>query len=133
MKDSFFDTSVLIYCYTYTELEKRRKARGLVKESVCISLQIIQEFTNVLKKKFGKNSDEILPAIKELKQSFRVHQNSVETVIRATGISEKYQYSFYDSLVLAAALEANCSILYSEDLHNRQVIDKKLTIINPFA
>ncbi|MBC8485458.1 MAG: hypothetical protein H8D45_05400 [Bacteroidetes bacterium] len=47
-------------------------------------------------------------------------------------LKEKYHYSVYDSLILASAIEADCTILFSEDLHHNQLIENKLRIINPF-
>ncbi|MCD4695048.1 MAG: hypothetical protein K8S16_02310 [Bacteroidales bacterium] len=55
-----------------------------------------------------------------------------ETIRSACKIANKYQYSFYDSLIISAVLEADCTILYSEDLHHNQLIEKKFRIINPF-
>ena len=56
----------------------------------------------------------------------------LETVKRCFFVKEKYLYSWWDSLVLASALENDCSILYSEDLQCNQIIERKLKIINPF-
>jgi len=58
--------------------------------------------------------------------------NTVDTIKKANTIKYKYGYSFYDSLFIASALEAGCTILYSEDLQDGQVIEKTLTIVNPF-
>jgi predicted nucleic acid-binding protein len=52
---------------------------------------------------------------------------------KATEVAERYGFSLYDSVIVASALLAGCKTLYSEDLQHRQVIDKKLTVINPFA
>ena len=57
---------------------------------------------------------------------------SSKTIRSGLDVHEKYQYSFYDSLIIASALENECSILYSEDLQHNQKIEKSLTIINPF-
>jgi predicted nucleic acid-binding protein len=61
-----------------------------------------------------------------------VYVNQQQTIFKACNIAERYQYSFYDSLIISAALESNCDILYSEDLQHNQIIDGVLTIINPF-
>jgi len=58
--------------------------------------------------------------------------NSKETILSAAHIANRYGFSFYDSLIIAAALETGCSVLYSEDLNNGQIIEKKLKIVNPF-
>jgi len=63
---------------------------------------------------------------------FNVAILNVETVINALKIKQKYQYSYYDSLIISTALQNDCNILYSEDMHNHHLIENKLTIINPF-
>jgi predicted nucleic acid-binding protein len=52
--------------------------------------------------------------------------------VAACQIAEKYHFSFYDSLIIAASLECDCNILYSEDMHHGQIIENKLKIVNPF-
>ena len=61
-----------------------------------------------------------------------LHVNTSDTVFQACTIADKYQYSFYDSLIIASAIEAECQILYSEDMQHNQFIEGKLKIINPF-
>jgi len=61
-----------------------------------------------------------------------LHINTESTIVQACKIAERYGFSFYDSLIISAALECECSILYSEDMSNGQVIDKILKIVNPF-
>lgn len=55
-----------------------------------------------------------------------------ETTLSAVTIMERYQFSFYDSLIIATALAANCTTLYSEDMQHSQLIDNQLLILNPF-
>jgi predicted nucleic acid-binding protein len=55
------------------------------------------------------------------------------TIHTALDIRERYSFSWYDSLIVAAALEANCDTLYSEDMQNSQVINGRLSIVNPFV
>jgi predicted nucleic acid-binding protein len=55
-----------------------------------------------------------------------------ETVLSAITIAERYRFSFYDSLIIATALKANCTTLYSEDMQDGQLIENKLLIVNPF-
>ncbi|HNW49555.1 MAG TPA: hypothetical protein PKH79_00650 [Prolixibacteraceae bacterium] len=64
--------------------------------------------------------------------NFKVHLNLPDTVVKAVVIAEQYGFSFYDSLIIAAALEERCDILFSEDMHDGLVIDQSLSIINPF-
>lgn len=134
MSDSIFlDTNVLIYVYSDSELQKQITARQVVLENISfISTQVLQEFSNILFSKFKKTWPEIERAIGEVSQSNFIHTNSEITLLQAFKIAERYKFSFYDSLIIASALECKCSKLYSEDMNHGQLIDGKLTIVNPF-
>lgn len=134
MSDSvFLDTNVLVYAYSDTELQTQIIARKLVSEnSSFISTQGLQEFSNVLHRKFNKTWSEIANATLEVSSSNLVHTNSEITIQQSYKIAERYKFSFYDSLIIVAAPECTCSRLYSEDLNHTQLIDGKLAIINPF-
>jgi len=134
MKDkAFLDTNILVYCYTDTEPEKREKARVVASHTnVVISTQVLKEFINTLFKKFKLEWTDIRMAVKEVKQNFPVYVNSEQTIDKACSIAERYGFSFYDSLIIAAAFEAECTTLYSEDLQDQQKIEGRLVIINPF-
>jgi predicted nucleic acid-binding protein len=137
MKDKFFiDTNIVVYAFSL-ESEKKNISKQLIKQahkkSGCLSFQVIQEFLNTVTKKFQiplkkedaqKYLSEILFPICEVFPSEKLY-------ISALDIREKWKFSFYDSLIVAAAVEANCKILYSEDLqHNQKIYD--LTILNPY-
>ncbi len=106
MSDSIFlDTNILVYAYSDTELQKQTIARKLVSENISfISTQVLQ--------------------------SNLVHANNEATIQQAIKIAELYKFSFYDSLIIAAALECKCSKLYSEDKSHGQLIEKQITIIS---
>jgi len=134
MKDrAFLDTNILIYGYSVTEAEKQKVAESISETGKSfISTQVIQEFSNIMYKKFKLDWHEIILAISEISDSYKVFTNQAETIKGACRIADKYKYSFYDSLIISAALEADCKILYTEDLQNNQLIETKLRIINPF-
>lgn len=134
MKDKYFlDTNIIVYCYTKTEPEKRQKAQTLAKTpGTTISTQVLQEFANTLHKKFKVGWGGITIALLEVRKDFIVHTNDIETVFNACKIAKRYGFSFYDSLIISAALENNCTTLYSEDLQDGQLIEGKLKIVNPF-
>jgi len=134
MKDKIFiDTNILIYFATDTGV-KREIINKKFSESEYnfISIQVLNEFNNTCFRKGLLAHDEIEYAINEYVDMFNVAIVNVETVINALKIKKKYQYSYYDSLIVATALQNDCDILYSEDMQNLQIIDNKLTIINPF-
>ncbi|HQD57956.1 MAG TPA: PIN domain-containing protein [Candidatus Competibacteraceae bacterium] len=134
----FFDSNVLIYLFDDAEPTKQRMARQRVAQALaegtgCISHQVVQETLNVLTGKFqrpasNEDAQHILERV--LAPLWRV-MPTVDLYTRALDLHERYRYSFYDSLILAAALEAGCARLYSEDLQDGQQIEG-LTIENPF-
>lgn len=129
----FIDTNILIYCYTVDEPEKHKKAIEVTKSpNTFISTQVLTEFANTLKKKFSYEWNEIEQSLNEINSGFNVFINKPVTIEQACRIAKKYKFSFYDSLIIAASLSCNCTILFSEDMRHGQIIDDKLKIVNPF-
>jgi predicted nucleic acid-binding protein len=129
----FFDTNVILYSYSIVDNQKSLVSKNLIGNTKSIiSTQVLQEMCNVLIKKFKLDMTSISNALSELELNFDVRINTTETIRKALKIHFKYQYSYYDSLIIASALENKCSVLYSEDLHHNQKIEDTLTIINPF-
>ena len=134
MRDKvFLDSNVLIFAYSFTEIKKQEVARKLITNSVSyLSTQVLQEFVNILHKKFKFSFEEIRQAINESQANNIIHINTEATIHQACKIADRYKYSFYDSLIISAALECDCKFLYTEDLQHGQVIEKKIKIVNPF-
>jgi predicted nucleic acid-binding protein len=129
----FLDTNVVIYGHTNLDPVKQVIAQGLISIPFAfISTQVLQETANTLSKKLKKEWPDVQTVINELVSASTIYRNSETTILKAVSIAGKYKYSFYDSLIISAALECGCSVLYSEDMHDGQVIDNALTIINPF-
>lgn len=129
----FIDTNVLVMGYSFTEVDKQHIARKLIAGSNSfISTQVLQELANVLAKKFTFGYPEIIAAVEESCKNNNLHINSDQTIIGACRISNRFGYSFYDSLIISSALECKCSKLYSEDMQHGHVIEKSLEILNPF-
>jgi predicted nucleic acid-binding protein len=134
MSDSvFLDTNILVYSYSLTEPDKQTIAQNLIvdKQSF-ISTQVLQELTNIITKKFKYSYDRASDAIEECCKNSNLIVNTKETILLANQIASRYNYSFYDSLIIAAALECDCTILYSEDMQHGHVINERLKIVNPF-
>ncbi len=129
----FLDTNILVYSYSNSEPLKQEAARKLITQNNSfISTQVLQEFTNTVTKKFRFSYEDAAVAVNENMQNNNVHTNSANTILQACKIASRYGFSFYDSLIIAAAMESNCSILYSEDMKHKQVIFDVITILNPF-
>ncbi|HKU97280.1 MAG TPA: PIN domain-containing protein [Vineibacter sp.] len=128
----FLDTNIVVYAFSSNE-PKSGRAEALLAEGGVISVQVLNEFVNVSRRKHGRGWDEILDALGVLKILLDPPQPiTVELHEAAVKIARDYGFSIYDSLIVAAALGAGCSVLYSEDLQNGQVIEQ-LTIQNPFT
>ena len=129
----FLDSNILVYSYSVTEIDKQLIARKLVESTYSfISTQVLQELCNIVTRKFKFSYEQAITAVNESCQNNSLHINTENTVLQVCRIAERYGFSFYDSMVVSAALESNCTIIYSEDLHDGQVIDEKLTVKNPF-
>jgi predicted nucleic acid-binding protein len=129
----FLDTNILIYGYSQDEPDKQQRAIECVQSGEAwISTQVLNETINVLKRKFLLEYSQIRAVVKEYTEQFEIANVSVTTIETALNLAERYQYSYFDSLIVASALEVGCQILYSEDLQDGQQIDHQLRIINPF-
>lgn len=129
----FLDTNIIIYSYSSTEHEKQAIACKLIaEEQTYISTQVLTELCNTITKKLKQSYSIAANAIHECAENNNVFINTQKTIEEATKIADRYGFSFYDSLIISAAIGAECNILYSEDLHHNQLIEKKLKIINPF-
>jgi predicted nucleic acid-binding protein len=128
---SFFDTTILIYSISSKE-PHAAIAEKLLMEGGYISVQVLNEFAAVARRKLNMSWEEIgdaLSAIRALCEpptplSIKTHEAALE-------IATRYGYQIYDALILAAALDADCDTLYSEDMQDGQTI-AALTIRNPF-
>lgn len=136
MKDSFFiDTNILIYAFSEDEKEKQAIANNLLVKkngSIIISTQVINEFSNILFKKFNLSSDSVENVMLELDSNIPIVGFDITTQIKAIRLKEKYQLQFYDALIIATALENKCTYLFSEDMQHLQIIEQTITIVNPF-
>ncbi len=85
-----------------------------------------------MRRKLAYDIDSIRTVLLRLIRTARLHPVASSTILLALDIAQRYGFSYYDSLIVAAAREADCARLYSEDLQHGQVLESGLTIINPF-
>jgi predicted nucleic acid-binding protein len=133
MKDKvFLDSNLLVYYAT--EPTKQTVLSTILEQSyeIFISTQCINEFTNVCLKKRYLTIEQIKTSIKDFALLFDIYKSNDNTVLKALDIHLRYQYSFYDSMIISTALECSCEVLYSEDMRNGQFVEG-MQIINPFA
>jgi predicted nucleic acid-binding protein len=133
MRASFFiDSNIALYILDKGS-PKFLKAKALLEGGPFISTQVVAENINVCVKKFKQTKRFALAHANSLRQACRVKDISNALLTDAIFIFDRYGYNIFDSLIIASALSANCTILYSEDLQHGQIIEGKLTIINPFV
>ena len=133
---AFLDSNILVYCVDERDNDKHNLARKIIQSLIdgrngCISTQTLQEFFNVSTKKLKNDKSMAQSDVGVYSTAFPVHTNTLKDILSAISISIKTQFSFYDSLIIAAAIAEGCSIVYSEDLNDGQTVDG-VTIINPF-
>jgi predicted nucleic acid-binding protein len=129
---TFFDTSVLLYLLS-AQAEKADRVEELLERFGIISVQVLNEFTAVAIRKLGLSFAEVREIVGTIRTLCDTRPLTVEHYDKAMEIAERYGFSFYDSVIVASALLAGCKTLYCEDLQHRQLLDKRLAVINPFA
>jgi len=139
MRDKvFLDTNILIYMFAAPEnkedARKSENIRALLAghETPVVSIQILNETANVFLQKKLISGNEIVKIIKEIIRLAEVVCLNENHVLKALELNAKYKISFYDALVVSAALTAKCTILFTEDMHHGLLIEKVLKVINPF-
>ena len=128
----FLDTNVVLYAFREGD-SRGQRAEAILVQGGLISVQVLNEFAAVARRKLNKSWQEVRRALGILRVFCpEPVPLTVKTHEAAVQIAERYKYSIYDSLIIAAALEMGCNIVYSEDLQDGQVIENSLTIRNPF-
>lgn len=128
---AFFDTNVLLYLLS-ADAAKADRAEQLVGHGGIISLQVLNEFAATATRKPRMNWDEVEEALAAIRAVCTVESLTVEGHDKARELAERYRFAFSDAMVLASALLAGATVLYSEDLQDGQRVDGRLTIRNPF-
>ncbi|MBN9362050.1 MAG: VapC toxin family PIN domain ribonuclease [Devosia sp. 66-14] len=129
---SFLDTNILVY-FAVQDSAHFGRAAEIVEAGGTISVQVLNEFANVARSKMHMEWGEISEVEDLLCSLLQVHPLTVETHRLALGLAEHHAFHVYDATILASALEADCTTLYSEDMQHGQLIAGRLRIVNPFA
>jgi predicted nucleic acid-binding protein len=131
----FIDSNAFIYLLDATDVKKNKLALELFATRLnmfdtYISTQVIKEVSSVCLRRLKYSIDEVYRVV-DLLNEHNVMDTSVETIKSGLEIVRNHSFSFYDSLIIASAIESNCSVLYSEDMNHGETI-AGLKIINPF-
>jgi predicted nucleic acid-binding protein len=131
MAGAFLDSNILVYAFT-TDLRAAR-AQALLEQGCAISVQCLNEFVNVARRKLGKSWTEVRDALDKIRILCPVVVAvDIATHFDAVRLAERYGFSMYDALVVAAALQAESETLWSEDMQDGMLVDDRLRIANPF-
>lgn len=130
--DAFFDTNVVLYLLS-ADVEKADRAEELIARGGKISVQVLNEVVAVGRRKLGMSWREVLDVTAQVRSICRVTPLDVETHERGVRLAQRLGLSIYDAMIVASALLSGCGVLYTEDMHDGQVIDGQLKVCNPFV
>ncbi len=126
----FLDTNVLLYLLSNDE--RKEIAKKLLKSEHTISIQVLNEFSNVSIGKLKFSIDKTKEFIDIISNEVIIEIYTKKTILNALDLKKDYNLQFYDALIVATAVESNCNILYSEDMQDGLVINNEIKILNPF-
>ena len=129
---TFVDSNVWLYLLSADET-KADRAEQYIDGNTVISVQVLNEVTNVARRKLDMSWDDVAEFLGKIRSIGAVEALTVATHDRARSVAQRYGVSFYDASIIAAALIANCRWLATEDLQHGMVFEKVLTVVNPFS
>ncbi len=131
MPADFFDTNVLVYIAS-GDPAKADRAEATVAAGGAISVQVLNEFTNVARRKMRLSWSDTHAFLTTLRGLLTVHPLTIETHETGLRLAERYGFATYDAMIVASALQAGCDTLWSEDMQHGMTLDGGLRIANPF-
>jgi predicted nucleic acid-binding protein len=133
-KSIFIDSNVWIYAFIQQQDKyKAETAKNLIAQRhIAISTQVINEVCANLKRKTNPSEDMLSELINSFYRRYMCLTPEQNTLLSASQLRREYMLSFWDSLIIASALQLNAGILYSEDMQHGLIVRNKLRLINPF-
>ena len=130
----FVDTNVLVYLMS-RDAAKWVRAEESLRTPVVVNVQVLNELTNVARRKTKRSWQEIDGFIDALSKLDTVEIRPLTRTVHDEGrrLAERYGFAFYDAVIVAAALDAGCTELLTEDMHTGLLVDGALTLVDPFA
>ena len=128
----FADTNILIYLLENNQ-EKAQRSKTIIDTKPVISTQVMHEMVNVLLGKFQWTVEETDAAVQLFASQLPIVSNGLDAIRQALNMKNKYRFSWWDALIVAAALEAGCTTLWSEDMRHGLVVQDRMIIRNPFV
>ena len=130
MAGSFLDSNVLLYVAS-ADTAKADRAERLLAGGGVISVQVLNEIANVARRKMGLSWPETCGLLATLRALLSVEAVTVQTHETGVALAERYGFSLYDAMIVAAAVLSGCDTLWSEDMQHGMTVDG-LRIVNPF-
>ena len=132
MPGSFFDSNVLLYIASADQAKADRTER-LVADGGTISVQVLNEIANVARRKMALSWNETRAFLSMMRALLPVHPLTTTLHEKGLDLAERYGFSIYDAMIVAAALQADCETLWSEDMQDGLIVEGRLRIADPFA
>lgn len=131
MPGRFVDSNVLLYLVL--DKVKATRVRDVLGLGCTTSVQVLNETTNVLRRKYKMPWEDVRQFLSLVRGLTEVIPVDVSIHEAGIDIAERYGFSIYDSMIVAAALKSDCHIVFSEDMQHGQIIDGQVRIMNPFV
>jgi predicted nucleic acid-binding protein len=129
---AFFDTNVLLHLFSQ-DAAKARQAETLLEGGGLASVQVLNEFVSVVRRKLDMSWADVREALDVFQSVLAVESLTAEAQHKAVEIAETHRLNIYDAQILASALAADCPIVYSEDMHAGLQLEGSTTVTNPFV
>lgn len=126
------DTNVLLYFLDDSLAEKRKTAAEIILKTPSFNSQSLSELINVLQRRWKYPKEKVLDTVANLLMVCKYVPLTESMIKRSFDLVKRYDFQMFDALIVASALEANCTVLYSEDMHHDLLVEKQLRILNPF-
>ncbi|MDN5850744.1 MAG: PIN domain-containing protein [Nitrococcus sp.] len=130
-RETFFDSNIPLYLLS-DDAAKAQRAESLLIEGGVISVQVLNELARVMAGKYGMPWNEVRQTLQTLRRTCEVLPLTLETHELGLWLAERQGFAFFDALIVASALLAGCTVLYSEDFQHGIKVENRLTIRNPF-
>jgi predicted nucleic acid-binding protein len=125
------DTNILLYLHDNSDKRKRDIAKNILSDNPKISAQVVSEFINVARRQLDLRKADVVAYCANLLRDCEIIPVSCDTLTNAAALIQRYDFQIFDSIIVASVLDANCTLLYSEDMQHGLIVGK-MTIVNPF-
>ena len=132
MSGSFLDTNIILYSAS-NDPAKAQRARDVIAAGGMINIQVLNETVSVARRKMRMPWSEIRDILTSVRSLLDVRPLTITTHAMGLDLSIQHNLSIYDSMIVAAALEADCDVLWSEDMQHGMIFAGRLRVANPFA